>query len=86
MSDSEPVRPIVESWQHYRASRIAAHAGPSELQYRGGACLFGARAAFEALRERLENLDELDELSRLLETIASELGIDDIGRAALSDE
>jgi hypothetical protein len=78
MSGDPSIKPIVESWEHYRAARIGTHAGDSELRARGEAYLCGARAAFDALCARLNDAEEFDDVSRVLEEIAAELGMDEL--------
>jgi hypothetical protein len=84
MSDATAVRPIIEAWQHYRATRVGAHAAEAELRARQDAFLHGGRAVFGLLYALIHHADGLDEISLVLERLGEELGFDDPGSALLT--
>jgi hypothetical protein len=77
MIHDTPVRPIVEAWQHYRATRMRGHASEPELRAREDAFLHGGRAVFGILYALIHHADGLDEISVVLERLGDELGLDD---------
>jgi hypothetical protein len=84
MSHDTPIRPIVEGWQHYRATRMSAHASESELRAREDAFLHGGRAVFGILYALIHHAEHLDEISVVLERLGDELGLDDPAAVSLS--
>jgi hypothetical protein len=79
MSHDTPVRPIVEAWQHHRATRMSADSNEAELRAREDAFLHGGRAVFGLLYALIHHADDLDEISLVLERLGEELGFDDPG-------
>jgi hypothetical protein len=77
MSHDTPARPIIEAWQHYRATRMSAYASDSELRAREDAFLHGGRAVFGILYALIHHAEDLDEISVVLERLGDELGLDD---------
>lgn len=85
MSDDTAVRPIVEAWQHYRATRVGAHAGEAELRAREDAFLHGGRVVFGILYTLIHHAEDLDEISLVLDRLGEEIGFDDPESTPLAD-
>jgi len=83
MSDDTEVRPIVEAWRHYRATRTAANADAAELRAREDAFLHGGRAVFGMLYALIHHAEDLDEISLVLERLGEALGFDHSGSATV---